>query len=441
MRTLLLAALLLASPVMVIAQPTPQEAKLQSAKEQLQAAIDRARAESKVLLVTISNSPGNAASNAAMMANPVLRAWMRERAISHDVTNPDLISGLMSEGLSMKVGFEPIVLRDGKPLPLVAPWAAVTAAKKDTLAASIVLACRLDWSIRNGEIEGSEAFAAQSDARALSKAAEIVGISAAKVKAGGVEFDAFTPEAKVAGDPLAVLALARSLVKEGKAAKAAPVYAWLWENGAGVMPSFEPVKLSVMAVEMHALAGGSAPVKAYFNLLRASEGLKVELQRPETLCAYIMLCRVVDDHVHNLEFLDASLNRPDAMAVVPKDTRAVLDRLLRLCHFGDPTRNASDAWRASASMYGQADELSKKPDAEKHAMLIGYLRWQARHEAARRYAWILPTPGDANPKPNAAKKAAAIIEKLLPMDDSQAFREALSTAAKASGKVPDERLR
>ena len=441
MRTLLLAALLLASPVMVIAQPTPQEVKLQSAKEQLQAAIDRARAESKLLLVTISNSPGNAASNAAMLSNPVLRGWMRERAISHDVTNPDLISGLMGEGLSMKVGFEPIVLREGKPLPIVAPWAAVASAKKETLAASIVLACRLDWSIRNAEIEGSEAFAAQADARSLAKPADVAPMSARRAKIAGTEFDAFIPDAKQASDPLAVLATARSLVKEGKTSQAAPMYAWLWERGTEAIASFEPVKLSVMAAEMHALAATSPPVKAYFNSLRASEGLRVELQRPETLCAYLMLCRVVEDHVHNLEFLDSSLNRPDALAVVPKDTREALDRMLRLCHFGDPTRNSSDAWRPSASMLARADELSKKPDAAKHAALINYLRWQSRHEAARRYAWILPAPGDANPKPNAAKKAAAIIGKLLPMDSSPAFREALSTAAKASGKTPDDRLR
>ncbi|MCU0689585.1 MAG: hypothetical protein MUE97_07595 [Phycisphaerales bacterium] len=67
-----------------------------AAREALQAAIDKARAEGKLLIVTFSNSRENVAANARMLQNGALRRWLAPRANTHDITDRGVIASVMT---------------------------------------------------------------------------------------------------------------------------------------------------------------------------------------------------------------------------------------------------------------------------------------------------------------------------------------------------------
>ncbi len=275
-------------------------------------------------------------------------------------------------------------------------------------------------------------------------------ISAKAITIAKAEFRPFDPGEVDGRDPLKVLARARALAKD-KPLEAAMAYAWLWERGEIVLPSFSTARLTTVAREMHTLAQGSKPVQGLFMRLREAQSVTVDLARPETVYVHLILCRVVEDHQLNMQFLDSTLNRKEASALISRPSREILDRLLATAHFNDPTQNASDPWRAPASMFDRAAELASGGQVAGGGQIAGgaadprvdFYRWLARHEAARRYARVLPAPGDATATGPAAKRdrAGEILTRVLPKLDTPEFRALLRTSALAAGKLPAEMLK
>ncbi len=414
------------------ARQTPED-KTAAARATFQQALDTARAQRRVLVVTYSNSQSNVKANRAMLASIPTQAWLDRHALVIDITDQPLIVELIQAGMPMQPGLDPLLLIDGKPVPIVAPHNPSRKAPPETLAGSLALAQRLDWSVQTSQLDNAKSFADDNTRAAQQVKLQLPPpLHTTGTGTGKDRIEPFAPDPAKPADILAVLAEARANFKS-RPLHAAAIYTWLWEAGDAANPAFTPTRLSTIAAEMHALAKANPPVATHFRALRDAQARRTDLRTYASIYEYLILNRVIEDHLHNLEFYDASLARDDAKAIIPPDDAEAHERLLPLCHFNDPTQNASDPWRAPVRFLNRANNLQARKDQTTHAELIDFYRWLARLEAARRYAWVLPAPNDPSPKP---ARAQAIIQHVLPMDDTPEFRNMLTLAARASAKAP-----
>jgi len=381
---------------------TTPEARTQAARAELVAAVSAARGEGKLLIVTYSNSPSNKAANQRALSSGPTRAFIARHALVADVTDVGLIRELTNDkgpALSDKPGGDPLVFLDGKLMALNQAATEVTNPPAKAVAGSFALAARLDWSVRR--LQSAKAHAAfvvrydQRDAAANAAPTTLHNTDRQKVPA----FDP-APDSK----PLDVLDQARAAIKAKKLEAAAGMYTWLWERGPSADASFEPALLSVVAPEMFLLAGASPAAKDRFIALRNLAGESLLTRDGVALHRYLILCRIVEDEIFNLTFLDDALNQPASALSIPPADRRTAELLLRHCHFNDPVKGVAEPGALIAGLRSRLDELRRdaqepakaaEADAARaarvkaQAPLVAYVSWLSDVELARRYAYAL----------------------------------------------------
>jgi len=403
------------------AQPNVAEQRTAEAKASLQKALDDAKAADRVLLVTFNSDAGRAKSNEAVLAVPATAAWIARHGATHAVTDQRLITGLSdlkffrtdkegkpvadpSRKLVQTPGGDPLLytdglieLLDGKS-SILFPGATRSDPKTVAGQGSIVLALRMDWTVRSPM--ASQDFRKRHEARLAP-----LGWSGAGS----------------ARPPLVLKALgaARSLAREKKWDQAANAYANAWIESCGE-PASTPVRLGTMAGEMALVAQQSAGAKDRLLGLRTEYARAMNVSDPRQVHEYLILCRVVGDHEHNFKFLDEVTQGKSALTSVPAADLLAYDWMMPRCHWNDPTEGVPSPQAWVVQLIKQCDKRAARKDAGELAGAVDYGRWLARLEGARRLEWLLAAGKE--------EQAAALRDAVLAADGSPEMRRAMVAA-------------
>lgn len=392
-------------------KPTVKEERTAEARVALQKALDESKASGKVLLVTFGTDAGRARANEQMLAVPVTAAWVARHAVTHAVSDVELVRELTPAGLKQTAGMDPLFFVDGVLAPLGASGSSIVipnAPRPDprTVAGqgSLVQAMRLDWTLRAPLFK--QDFTEQQDA--AMKPIPWPG----------------TGEGKPSG-LLAKLNAARALAKDKKWDEAANAYAnaW-WEAGGSVVSA--PIKVGAMAAEMALIAQQSPGAKDRLTGLRQEYARAMDLRDVRQLHEYLILCRVLGDHELNLRFLDEATQSKAATLEVPASDSLAIDWMLPVCHWNDPTEGVSKPAAWCVQLIRQCDKLAARKDGPPMTGAIDYGRWLARVEASRRLTWLLISGRDA--------LAVELRDAVVAADPSPEMKLAMVATALASGQ-------
>ncbi|HZW06701.1 MAG TPA: hypothetical protein VFF65_06230, partial [Phycisphaerales bacterium] len=386
----------------------------------LRKAIEDANAASKVLLVTFSADPGRAKANDAVLAVPATAGWIARHAVTHSVTDARLIRDLgglsytvgdkidESKKLTQTAGGDPLYFSDGiidlldKRSSIVLPNTPKADPKTTAGLGSLALAMRLDWTLRSPV--GSESFRS----RHVSQLKPAPWPGAGEGKPPPV---------------LARLAAARALARDKQWDQAANAYAnaW-WETGAN--PAAASVRLGPMAAEMALIVQQAPAAKDRLLGLRTEYARAMDVGDMRQVHEYLILCRIVGDHEHNLRFLDEASQHKSASAVLPPGDIMAIDWMMPVCHWNDPVAGVSKPGAWCVQLVRQCERLAARKDAAQFANAASYGRWLARLEASRRLAWLLASGQD--------KRADELRTAVLAADAGPDMKRALVLASLAA---------
>lgn len=394
---------------------TVAQERTKAARQELQKAVDASKSASKVLLVTFGTDAGRAKANEAVLTTPVTAAWVSRHAMLHAVSDVGLVRELTESGLKQTPGGDPLMFVDGVLAPLdkagsclVLPGLPRADVKTPTGRYSISLGLRLDWTLRSPVFK--EEF--------LTRHAQTVP---ARPWPGTVDG---------AGPALLKgLSTARDLARAKQWPEAADAYAAAW-FAAGGDPWWAGVRCGDMAAEMSLIAAQSPLARQRFERLRSEYAGALELSDMRQVHEYLVLCRVLGDHEHNLKVLDEVLNARGSVTLLPPADVMALDWLLPACHFNDPLEGVSRPHAMVVQLLRQCAKMEGRKDAPTLAGAVRYGRWLARLEAGRRMGALL-RQGEAG-----AEKASVLRLETLKEDPSPEMRRALVGAAVASGHKP-----
>lgn len=409
-------------------QPTVAEQRTTEAMAALQKALDSATAANKVLLVTFNSDAGRTKANEQLLAVPATAGWIARHAATHPVTDSRLISALSdlkffkpgdgakppepdpSRKLVQVAGGDPLYYSDGqielldKKSSILLPNTPKAAPTTTAGQGSLALAMRLDWTLRSP-------IASQ----------DFLKRHAATLKP--VPFPGSTGEKSPALLP--ALSAARLLAKEKKWDAAANAYAnaW-WEAGGSVTAA--PIRVGEMAAEMALIAEQSPGAKDRLIGLRTEYARAMDVSDMRQVHEYLILCRVLGDHEHNLKFLDEATQTKGAASLLPAADLLAIDWMMPLCHWNDPTEGVSKPGAWVVQLVRQCDKLAARKDGPPMAGAIEYGRWLARVEASRRLAWLLIAGKD--------DKAIELRDSVIAADGSPELKRSLVAACLASGQ-------
>lgn len=410
-------------------KPSVAEQRTQQAKEALEKAISDAKAANKVMLVTFGSDAGRAKANEQMLAAPATAGWIARHAMTHSVTDARLITALgelqffkpgvnggppvadPTRKLTQTPGGDPLFYTDGlielldKRSSIVVPNSPKADPKTLAGQGSLALAMRMDWTLRSPN--ASAEFLKRHNT------------TLTPVRWPGSSESGKSPAL------LPGLAAARSLAREKKWDEAANAYATLWwETGGSV--SAAPARLGEMASEMALVAQQSPGAKDRLTGLRTEYARSMDVADPRHVHEYLILCRVLGDHEHNLKFLDEATQAKTAAAFIPAADLKAYEWLLPRCNWNDPNEGVSKPGAWITQVVAQCDKLAARKDAAEWKSAGDYGRWLARIEASRRMAWLL-----------AAGKDAAALEvqvAAIKADPSPEMKRALIAGSLAGGQ-------
>lgn len=399
-------------------QPRPAtavEERTAAANKALQEALEASKAENKVLLVTFGSDAGRAKINEQMLAAPATAGWIQRHAMVFAVSDTGLIRSLTEAKLTQTPGGDPLMFADGVlasinkgSTSLALPGAPRADAKTVTGKGSIAMAMRLDWTLRMSPALSADYLKRHEQAMAPSAWPG--------------------PSLEKPAVLLEPLRAARGLAREKKWAEAANAYANLWWSCAPAAWT-APVRVGTMAAEMNLIAEQSSAAKERFEGLRAEYARAMDVRDLRQVHEYLILCRVVGDHEHNLRFLDEATQSKGAVASIPTGDLIAMDWMLPRCHWNNPLEgvNVPHAW--CVQIFAQCDRMETRKDASPSTQAIDYGRWLARVEAARRFAALLSVAD-----PNHDQKAADLRSAVLAADESPELRCGMVAAALAVGQ-------
>lgn len=392
-------------------KPTVKQERTAEARAALQKALDESKAAGRVLLVTFGTDAGRAGANEQMLAVPATATWVSRHAVTHAVSDVELVRELTPAGLKQAAGTDPLFFVNGVIAPLGASRSSIVIAKAPradprTVAGqgSLVLAMRLDWTLRAPLFY--QDFTKQQDAAAK----PIPWPGSGDGKPTGL---------------LGRLNAARALAKEKKWDEAANAYAnaW-WEAGGNVVNA--PIKVGAMAAEMALVAQQSPGAKDRFTGLRLEYARAMDIRDMRQLHEYLILCRVLEDHELNLRFLDEATQLKAATLEVPASDSLAIDWMLPVCHWNDPTEGVSKPAAWCVQLVRQCDKMAARKDGPSLNSAIDYGRWLARVEASRRLTWLLISGRE--------EQAVELRDAVVAADPSPELKVAMVATALASGQ-------
>jgi hypothetical protein len=400
---------------------TVAEQRTAEALAALQKAIADSKAANKVLLVVFSPDAGRAKVNDQVLAVPATAGWITRHATTHAVTDARLIADLgkvnytevkggPQQGLVQTTGGDPLFFSDGI-IDLLDKHSSIVAAntpkadpKTTAGQGSLAMAMRLDWTLRSPA--ASEEF----------RKRHAVGLSAP-----------VWPGSSTGKTPklLPALTAARELAKQKKWDEAANAYAnaW-WETGGSVTAA--PVRVGAMAAEMALVAQQSPGAKDRLMGLRTEYARAMDVSDLRQVHEYLILCRVLGDHEHNLKFLDEATQGKTASALLPAADLTAIEWMMPRCHWNDPTEGISKPAGWCVQTLRQCDRLATRKDGPPMASAVEYGRWLARVEAARRLAWLLIAGRD--------DAADELRKAVVAADASPEMKRSMVAACVASGQ-------
>jgi hypothetical protein len=409
---------------------TVAEQRTQQAKADLEKAVNDSKAANKVLLVTFGADAGKAKLNEQMLGVPATAGWIARHGVTHAVTDGRLIAALgelqltkpgvnggppqvvPGKGLVQTAGGDPLFYTDGllelldKRSSIVMSNTPKADPKTTAGQGSLALAMRMDWTLRSPNAS-MDFFKRHS--------AGLKPVAWPGSPSAGGKSPALLP----------ALAAARELAREKKWDEAANAYAnaW-WETGGSVTAA--PVRVGAMAAEMSLIAQQSPGAKDRLLGLRTEYARAMDVGDVRQVHEYLILCRVVADHEHNLKFLDDATQSKNAAEFIPAADIFAYDWLLPRCNWNDPTEGASKPGAWVAQVVRQCDKLSTRKDAASMASAVEYGRWLARVEASRRLAWLL----------TAGKEEAALELQIAAVkaDPSPEMKRSMVACCLASGQ-------
>lgn len=424
----------LALPVLAQEQPTPGEGaptvaeqRTAEAKAALEKAVNDARAADKVLLVVFNGDAAKARANEQNLGTPVTDGWIARHALVHAVTDQRLIAALgelkftrlgkdgepqpdPARKLVQPPGGDPLLYTDGvidlldKRSSVILSNSPRVDAKSPAGQGSLALAMRMDWTVRSPL--ASEDFRK----RHLARLAPAPWPGWAEGRGASI---------------LKGLGTARALARQKKWDEAANEYANTWWETGGA-PTVAAVRVGAMAAEMSLVAQQSAGARDRLTGLRNEYGRAMDVSDPRQVHEYLILCRVIGDHEHNLKFLDETTQGKASAALIPAVDVLAYDWMLPRCHWNDPNEGVIKPGAWVAQLVRQCEKLATRKDGLPLASAVEYGRWLARVEASRRIAWLLAANQD-----DRADEARSTI---LGADGSPEMRRAIVACALASGQ-------
>lgn len=392
-------------------KPTVKEERTAEARAALQKALDESKASGKVLLVTFGTDPGRARANEQMLSVPATAAWVSRHALTHAVSDVELVRELTPEGLKQTAGMDPLFFVNGVIAPLGSSGSSIVLANSPRAdprspagQGSITMAMRLDWTLRAPLFK--QDFTKQQDA--ATKPIPWPG----------------TGDGKPAG-LLAKLNGARALAQQKKWDEAANAYANAWWDAGGSVVN-APIKVGAMAAEMALIAQQSPGARDRFTGLRQEYARAMDIRDMRQLHEYLILCRVLGDHELNLRFLDEATQSKAATLEVPASDSLAIDWMLPVCHWNDPTEGVSKPAAWCVQLVHQCDKMAARKDGPSLSSAIDYGRWLARVEASRRLAWLLISGRDG--------PAVELRDAVVAADASPELKLAMVATALASGQ-------
>lgn len=422
-----------AAPAQEPPKPTVAQQRTEEARAALQKAIDDAKASNKVLLVTFGSDAGRAKANEMMLSVSATAGWVARHAVTFSVTDSKLISELAGarfaneDGnestvkLTQVAGGDPLFFADGVLEPLDKAGASIVVPntpKADPKTAagkgSIAMAMRLDWTLRTPATRSPETREAFRT-RHYEAIAPAVWPGSSKGKPPAL---------------LPALAGARELARQKKWDEAANAYAtaW-WETGGGTTAA--AIRVGTMAAEMSLVAQQSPGAKERFEGLRTEYARAMDERDMRQVHEYLILCRVVGDHEHNLKFFDEASQSKAAITTLPASDLVSIEWMLPRCHWNDPNEGVSKPGAWCVQVLRQCDRLAHRKDGANLAGAVEYGRWLARVEASRRFAWLLIA---ANGDVKLDEKALELREAVLAQDASPEMKRSMVAAALAAGQ-------
>ncbi|MFT3686845.1 MAG: hypothetical protein QM783_18305 [Phycisphaerales bacterium] len=413
-------------------QQTVAEKRTADAMAALQKALDESKANDKVLLVTFNSDAGRAKANEQVLSTPVTAGWIARHASVYAVTDQGLITGLSnlkfwrkgkdgqpeedpSRKLVQSPGGDPLLYTDGvielldKKSSIILPNSPKADPKTTAGQGSLALAMRMDWTLRSPN--ASEDFRKRHWAR-LAPAVWPGSGGGAGGKSTSI---------------LKGLTSARALARDKKWDQAANEYANLWmETGGGGNAVAAPIRVGEMAAEMALVAQQSPGAKDRLIGLRNEYGRAMDVSDPRQVHEYLILCRVIGDHEHNLRFLDDATQGKSALSMVPAADLLAYDWMMPRCHWNDPNEGVSKPGAWIGQLARQCDKMAAGKDAAIMTSAVEYGRWLARVEAARRMTWLLMANKD--------DRAMEVRDAALAADKSPEMRRALVVCALAAGQ-------
>lgn len=409
------------------AQPSVAQQRTAEAMAALQKALDESKAADKVLLVTFNSDPGRAKANEQVLTAPVTAGWIARHAMTHAVTDQRLITGLAelkffrldkegkpvpdpSRKLVQSPGGDPLLYTDGlielldKKSSIILPNSPKADPKTTAGQGSLALAMRMDWTVRSPL--ASDDFRKRHEAR----------LSPVPWPGSG------------GGKPpsiLKALASARALARDKKWDQAANEYANAWWEGGGSVTA-APIRVGAMAAEMALIAQQSPGAKDRLTGLRNEYGRAMNVSDPRHVHEYLILCRIIGDHEHNLRFLDEATQGKASLATVPAADQMAYDWMLPRCHWNDPNEGLSKPGAWVAQLVRQCDKMAARKDGPPMGTAIEYGRWLARVEASRRMTWLLIAAQE--------EKATELRDTVIAADKSPEMKRSLVACALASGQ-------
>jgi len=421
-------------------------------------ALDKALADSirtgRLLVVIVSPDPSKQRANLAAWNNAGLAAWAARYATVVHVTDQPTIRQMTAGALKPGGPEQPLIFKSGKQERLFgsdrknnqsrlrpAPAASKTAAKPkaDEPNSSVRLLLRLEWTrralLREDPVWRKLQEALPGSTRPASE------LFFGKDEAGV----AAVPDLGADGDLLARLGEAREAARTAQAnidpqalRRAIGLYTWLWERGESVDPAFAPVRLYSLTAEMRTLAERSPAALARFKAIHAAALPSVAAMTRSELAAWLMLSRVIDEHLVPFDLLDSSLDDIDSAVLWPRADKLAWELLLPRLAWMNPLElpsTSSDAAGFVDRFVKRATGPTKTPKLsdDDQRSLTQTLRTQALHEACRIYAALL-VAGRDDDAGKVAASAAALMRSGAPGDE----RLWLVTSALAAGQARPE---
>lgn len=418
-------------------------------------ALDKALTDSirtgRLLVVIVSSDPSKQRANLAAWNNAGLAAWAARYATVVHVTNQSTIRQLTAGSLKLGGPEQPLIFKSGQQerlfgsdrknnqlrlRPAPAASKAVAKPKADEPNNSVRLLLRLEWTrralVRQDPVWRKLQEALPGSTRPAPE--PFFG----KDEAGAAAVTDLGTE----GDVLARLNEARQATQTAQAnndsqalRRAVGLYTWLWERGDTVDPAFAPVRLYSLTAEMRTLAERSPQALARFKAMRDAALTSVATMSRSELAAWLMLSRVIDEHLVPFDLLDSALDDVDSAVLWPRADKLAWELLLPRLAWMNPLElpsTSSDAAGYVDRFVKRAVEPIKTPKLsdDDQRSLSQTLRTQALHEACRIYAALLTAGRDDD-----AGKVAASAAGLMSNGDERTW---LVTSALAIGQVRPE---